>query len=350
MFNRILVPLDGSERAEQALAVAARLARALDSTLILVRVVQPLTQPATSLVPPLDVEGRILSEDLDEATTYLAQIAQRPELAGLKHERESLVGYPSEMILEAVHASRADVIILCSHGRTGLLRWMLGSVAQRIVHQASVPVLVLQQQGPMLIADTQHPLRVLAPLDGSWLAEAALAPAVTLVSALAPQGQGSVQLVQVVRPPPGKAEARSPASPGTVTREAGLLEAEDYLRRVAEQLNNGPLASLRVQITWMTLIEKDVAGALVDLAQGGKTAQATGSAGGFDLIAMATHGRGGLHRWVMGSITERVLSVSRVPMLVIRPKEVIVPSRIDAALAQNQNETTIQTQKGLEHA
>ncbi|HEU5367880.1 MAG TPA: universal stress protein [Ktedonobacterales bacterium] len=349
MFTRMLVPLDGSERAEQALAVAARLARALDSTLILVRVVQPPIQPATSLAPPLDVEGRILSEELDEATRYLAQIAQRSELAGLKHERESLVGYPSEMILEAVHASRADVIILCSHGRTGLLRWMLGSVAQRIVHQASVPVLVLQQQGPMLLSDTQRPLRVLAPLDGSWLAEAALAPAVTLVSALAPQGQGSVHLVQVVRPP-GDAEARQPASSGASTREAGLLEAEDYLRRVAEQLNNGPLASLRVQITWTTIANKDVAGTLVDLAKRGKAAQGTGGVGGFDLIAMATHGRGGLHRWVMGSVTERVLSVSRVPMLVIRPKEVIFPSRLNTALSQNQNETTIRTQKGLEHA
>ncbi len=350
MFTRILVPLDGSERAEQALVVAAHLARALDSTLILVRVVRPLIQPATSLAPPLDVEGRILSEELDEATTYLAQVAQRPELSGLKHERESLVGYPSEMILEAVHASRADVIILCSHGRTGLMRWMLGSVAQRIVHQASVPVLVLHQQGPTLVSDSPRPLHALAPLDGSWLAEAALAPAVTLVSALAPQGQGSVHLVQVVRPPSGKAEARQPASSGASAREAGLLEAEDYLRRVAEQLNNGPLASLRVQITWSTTADKDVAGALVDLAQSGKTAQRAGSAGGFDLIAMATHGRGGLHRWVMGSITERVLSVSRVPMLVIRPKEVIVPSRFDAALSQNRNETTTRTQKGLEHA
>lgn len=340
MFTRILVPLDGSERAERALEVAAPLVRALEGSLILVRVVQPPLQPATAFVPALEAAAGILSDEVDEAAAYLAQVAQRLETEGLKPERVTLVGIPAEEILNALRASGADAVILCSHGRTGLLRWALGSVAQRVVHQASVPVLVLHEQGTLPTMDAQHPLRALVALDGSWLAEAALGPAVTLVSALAPQGRGNVHLVQVVRLPPGEPAARA--------REAALLEAQDYLSRIAEQLKKGPLSTLQVQITWSAVADKDVAGTLVNMAQGGKSAQSAGSAGGFDVIAMGTHGRGGLQRWVMGSVTERVLSAARLPVLVVRPKEVVVTSRLDTSSPQR--ETTTQTQKGLQHA
>lgn len=348
MFTRILVPLDGSERAERALPVASRLAQLLNGTLILLRVVQPPLQPATPLAPALDAEARILSEELDEANSYLARVAQALDQADLKYEKVVVVGYPAEMILDAGQSSQADVIVLCSHGRAGLLRWALGSVTQRVVHQASVPVLVVHQQGPTLAMDAHGPLRALVPLDGSWLAEAALAPAAMLVSALAPQGQGIVHLVQVVRHHSAASEAGMPNSPEARAREAAFLEAQDYLSRTAEQLNTGPLAYLQVKVTWSVIVDKDIAGALVDLAQSGKTAESARNVGSFALIAMATHGRGGLHRWVVGSITERVLSASRLPLLVIRPKEVVVTNRFDADVSQGA--TTLQTQKGLEHA
>ena len=344
MFTRMLVPLDGSERAERALPVAARLAQALQGTLILLRVVQPPFQLATPLTPTLEMETRLLSEQMDAANAYLAQAAQELEKAGLRSEKMTLVGYPAEVTLDAVHSSRAEVIILCSHGRTGLLRWPLGGVAQRVVHQASAPVLVLPQHGPLLAEDAHRSLRVLVPLDGSWLAEAALGPAATLVSALAPQGHGTVHLVQVVKHPPAVSGAQAASSFEARTRGAGFLEAQDYLSRTADQLNTGPLAHLQVQVTWSVVVDKDIAGALVDLAQSGKTAQSAEKAGSFDVIAMATHGRGGLHRWVMGSNTERVLSAARLPMLVIRPKEIVVTSRFNAN--RSQNEFTLQTQKG----
>jgi nucleotide-binding universal stress UspA family protein len=157
-----------------------------------------------------------------------------------------------------------------------------------------------------------------------------------------------MHLAQVVRLPPEDPGVRVPRAPEARSREAALLEAQDYLSRIAEQLQRGPLASLQVYITWSAVADKDVAGALVDLAQGGKTGQSSESGARFDLIGMATHGRGGLHRWVMGSVTERVLTASKRPMLVIRPREVVVTSRLDAA--SSRNETTVQTQKGLEHA
>jgi nucleotide-binding universal stress UspA family protein len=317
--------------------VAAPLARTLHGVVILVRVVQPPLQPATPLAPALDVESEILTDMIARANAYLAQVAQGLDQAGVQHEKVMLVGYPAEMILDAVHSCRADAVVLCTHGRTGLLRWALGSVAQRIVHQAAVPVLVLPIQGPLPVPGEQRPLRGLVPLDGSWLAEAALGPAATLMSALAPQGRGSIHLVQVIRPTSVEAEAREAA-----------LEAQDYLRRMAEHLKRGPLASLQVQVTWSALREKDIAGALVNLAEARQTARGAGNAGRFDVIAMGTHGRGGLHRWVMGSITERVLSAAQLPMLVVRPKEVVVTSRVDATTSQS--ETSTETQKGLQHA
>lgn len=309
MFSRILVPLDGSPPAERALSVAARLARALKSTLILVRVVHPL--------------GLVL-EHRDQVATYLAQVTERPELAGVKCETVALVGDPAEVILDALHTYRADSSILCSHGWTGLLRWALGSVAQHIVYHAAVPVLLLHQQGPLPAVNAAHPLCALVPLNGSGAAEAALAPAVTLVGALAPQGQGILHLVQVVPfPPPGEQEADSPEARA---REVALQEARDYLGRIAEQLQREPLAQFQVQITWAAMADKDVAGALLDLVPHNEPAQDVRSADYFDLIAMATPGHGGLRRWVMGSITERMLSVSKLPLLLIRPQEKQTPS------------------------
>src|SRR5579871_1652716 len=102
MFTRILVPLDGSALAQRVLTVAARLARALNGTLILVRVVQPPLQPAVSLPPPIEVEDEILAAELDQAKEYLAQMTQRPELVGITCETVTPIGYPAEMILEAV--------------------------------------------------------------------------------------------------------------------------------------------------------------------------------------------------------------------------------------------------------
>ena len=316
MFSRILVPLDGSQPAERILLVAAQLARALKSTLILVQVVQPLGLGAGF---PL--------EKHEQASAYLARVIERPELAGMRCETVALIGSPAEKILDALHTYQCDSVILCSHGRTGLLRWVLGSVAQRVVHHAAVPVLLVHQQGPLPALNAARPLCALVPLDGSGPAEAALAPAVALVGALAPQGQGILHLVQVV-PFPLSVE-QGPGllhSPEARAREAALEEARDYLCRIAEQLQREPLARFQVQITWAAMADKDVAGALLDLVEHNKSVQDVRRADYFDLIAMATHGHGGLRRWVMGSITERILSVSKLPLLVIRPLEEKMPS------------------------
>ena len=311
MYSRILVPLDGSVPAERALPVAVQVARAQKSTLILVRVAQSMS-PET--------------EKHEQINAYLTHVTERPELGGVRCETISLIGSPAERILDALHAYQCDCVILSSRGQTGMLRWVLGSIARRIIHQASVPILVLHQPVPLSVMNAQYPLRALVPLDGSGAAEAALAPAVTLVGALASQGQGILHLVQVVPFPPSvERQADLSNAPEARAREVALQEAHDYLYRIVEQLQREPLAQFQVQFTCSVIANKDVAGALLDLVQHNEPAQEVRSPDHFDLIAMATHGHRGLRHSLMGSITERILSVSKLPLLVIRPQEAKTP-------------------------
>lgn len=168
--------------------------------------------------------------------------------------------------------------------------------------------------------DALRPLRALVPLDGSGLAEAALEPAATFVSALTPVGQGAIHLVEVVPVLPVPPEEET-TSEDARRRAAALQEAQAYLTLVAGQLQKEPLSQPPIEVRWSVLADTDVAGVLVHLAQRATTAQGVGSLGRFDLMAMATHGRRGLRRLVRGSFTERVLFFSRLPLLVIRPPE-----------------------------
>jgi len=127
MLQRILVPLDGSARAEYALPVAARLAHATGGTLILLQVYQVM--PSEFVLSDYTAEAA-------QATAYLAQVAARPELAGITVERITLAGAVARTILDAVLEYQADTLVLCSHGRSGPTRWALGSLAEKVARHA----------------------------------------------------------------------------------------------------------------------------------------------------------------------------------------------------------------------
>jgi hypothetical protein len=126
--------------------------------------------------------------EMADSTSYLNTVASWQILAGIKTTTEVLFGLPAPHILAAAESRRADLIVLCSHGRTGFTRCVLGSVAHQLVHQSAVPVLVLREsQSASLLSpsDAACPLCTLVPLDGSPLAESALVPAAYLTAALA---------------------------------------------------------------------------------------------------------------------------------------------------------------------
>jgi nucleotide-binding universal stress UspA family protein len=323
MFHHILVPLDGSERAEWALPVAARLAQASSGTVVLLRVVSPVTD--FLWYPPIDPEvlQRIIDAELEEARTYLESQTHIGSLQDVHTEAVVIVGQPAAVILSVVEKQHCDLIVLCSHGYTGMKRWVLGSVAEKVSHHAPVPVLLLREGGPALVGTPSHaegPLRALVPLDGSPRANAALVPAAHLIAALAAPGPGALHLTHVVRL--SEVEKLSPSQ-----REAVLHKAKEYLSTTAQHIREGlvasPLAELKLAITWSVTIADDIAEGILRVAQGGEDTQGAGVFGGANLIAMATHGYSGFQRWALGSITEQVLHATKLPLLIVRPQDML---------------------------
>jgi nucleotide-binding universal stress UspA family protein len=320
MFTRILVPLDGSELAERAVPVAARIARASGGSVLLLQV---LALPITPLYGPIYVpyEGNIpadLERDRAEAQAYLHQVAASPALAGLSVQTYTMSGVPAASILDSLDQCQADLIVLSSHGRTGITRWVLGSVAQHVARHSPVPVMVLRATGKDFPTTLDRPARVLVPLDGSALAEAALDPAADMAIAASTGAPAELHLLLVV----DRYLAAIQAAPDALL----IGGAESYLTRVAERLTKQRPATLKV--SWSVEASMDIAGSILAVAQPGaeKTqttteAGADPSAGHFDFLTMATNGRTGFKRWALGSVTERVLSATKLPLLIVRPTQ-----------------------------
>ena len=330
MFQRILVPLDGSPRAERAIPVAARLARASSGSVVLLRAVNTPVEFWPSLVSEPNMAQTIVDTDLADTKKYLAGITTTPALDGIPTETVVLFGPPASTILSVAHSSYADLIVLCSHGYTGRTRWVLGSVAEKVIRHAPCPVFVLREGGPVPAGhhpDATRPLRALVALDGSSHAKAALEPAAHLIAALAAPAQGALHLVRVVKPVTPENEEKDPEG-----SEQFLRKAKRYLSSTVEHIREGlvtpAVAALKLPITWSVAIDTDVASALIRVAENGEDAEGAGVFGGCDLIAMATHGYGGMQRWAMGSITERVLNATKLPLLIVRPPDLMDKSHV----------------------
>lgn len=318
MFQRILVPLDGSKRAEQALPVAAQLARTFGGSLVLLRVV---TSPADfahfSWKSPQEMQ-QALDADIAKAAHYLATIAASKELAGIKVSTEVPPGDPAMTMLPIIRADNIDFVVMCSHGVTGDRRWHVGSVAQQVARHSPVPVLVLREGAG--VPTNRHPLgmrpvRILVALDGSPLAEASLLPAAYLSAALSAPLQGALHLVRVL--PLAWLDENSEGI--IAVKQKVVAETETYLQTLAQRLRDGEMARFNPLVTTSVVVDPDVAGSLIDMAETGAGMEAQAGFTSCDLIAMATHGRGGFEHWVMGSVTERVLNATRLPLLIVRP-------------------------------
>lgn len=329
MLQRILVPLDGSDRAEQAVPVAARLARAFGGTVILVQVVPLPADVRTRKKLPEEVYDESVIEEVNTLPmNYLSRVSQTAELIGVHTETRIEYGEIAPSLLAAMKPLEVDLVVMCSHGYSGFKRWALGSIAHKIIPHSPVPVLVLRDGGPTL---TTKALSILVALDGSPLAESALAPVVQLATALAPSMRVTLHLVRVVDVPSGYGYGRFAANAfAEQLREEAKHEAQAYLSAVAQRLIEKEDIVPDCIVTTSIAVNPDVAEALVQL-----TEEELHSGGRFDLLAMATHGRGGLQRWMLGSVTERVLHHSRLPMLIVRPVE--QSKRIPEA--QEQDET-----------
>jgi nucleotide-binding universal stress UspA family protein len=174
MFQRILVPLDGSELAERALPIAARLARASGGSIASLRVVpSPLEFKSLRTESSMPMQA-VSDSDLAEAVDYLTRIAASSMLAVVATTLQVLRGMPAGIIPSVVRSQQVDIIIICSHGYTGMTRRSLGSVAEKVASHIPVAVLVLRNGGAVPARphpDALRPLRALVVLDGSARAE-----------------------------------------------------------------------------------------------------------------------------------------------------------------------------------
>ncbi len=326
MYRRILVPLDGSQLAERALPVASQLARKDGGgTLILVRVTEAPFLAGTN--PPESdtvLSLPMIEADHQDAVDYLDRMQHAEGLAGVSIESAVLDGPVAASILEAAQTRTADLIVLCSHGRTGVMRWALGSVAEKIARHATIPVLLVRASGGFRqIATGPAPLHALVPLDGSPLAERAVLPAAQLIQALSAPAVGEVRLLHVITPNL-LARNASPREAQGMTQEraeaAVLDDAREYLAAVATRIRGEIGATVPITITSSVCLADDVAQAITNTADTGR-ADGHGEREGHpaDCVAVATHGRSGLERWVLGSTAERVLRSSQVPLLIVPP-------------------------------
>jgi nucleotide-binding universal stress UspA family protein len=300
MFTRVLVPLDGSALAQGAVPYALALADADDGLLTLFQAVPPLHVTWDYNVP---YDAAIEAERLTSAEKCLGAIAQRLREAPRQIETQAAVGDPADEILAYTERMAQVLIVMATHGYGGILHWAFGSVARRVLTAATVPMLIVRPKEPPAQPGRPAPIRnILVPLDGSKRAEAVL----PLVRDLAPALGAQVTLVRIVAvPPPGYVVVPNLASPPAPTRTAtgeAWMSVEAYLQQVSADL-----ASAGVTVTSL-MPAGQAAAELLDLLRDG----------GYDLVAMTTHGRTGIKRWRMGSVAERLVEALHTPVLLLR--------------------------------
>jgi nucleotide-binding universal stress UspA family protein len=287
MTRRILVPLDGSPLAESILPSVVEFARLTGAHVTLVRVVEPATEDAG------------VREAEAAVQPYLAGVAERLATEGLTVDTLVLSGQAADQIIERAHDF--DLIAMATHGRSGIGRWVYGSVADKVLRGAGTPVLLVRARADGPVA-TGHPRSILAPLDGSEVAEQAL-PLATAVAKAAGAELALVQSVFWVQ----MAGGGYPYGDGPVIQADEMLEqaeagARAYLGEVEGRLKADGL-NVRSVIRFDPAADSILSAAEEEQA---------------DLIVMSTHGRSGLGRWVLGSVADRVLRGATTPVLLVR--------------------------------
>jgi nucleotide-binding universal stress UspA family protein len=299
MFKRILVPLDGSELAESALPAAMYLAAKLGAKVTLVHVIEEN--------PPATVHGERHLTSLEEAEAYLAAIRRltgSPEAAVECHVHAAATGNVAQSIAEHQGELAPDLIIMCTHGRSGLKRIIVGSIAQQVIASGTIPVLLIRAEGQGRHAFfTLH--TVLAPLDGEPAHEQGLEVAVDLARAAGAR----LQLLSVV-PTLGTLSGRDATMgrfmPGTTQAILDFAEKDlkSYLMKQASRTQNAgvPVAA--------ELRYGDAAPAIADAAD-------TLDAG---IIVLGTHGRAGNEAFWTNSVGAKVQAQTKRPLLLVPVK------------------------------
>jgi nucleotide-binding universal stress UspA family protein len=281
----MLVPLDGSELAERAIAYAKSLAKAKDSEIILFTV---SVASAGHLDRPMKA--------------YLELNAKELQSQGIKASIAISYGNMADEIIKFADKNKIDLIIISTHGHSGIKRWVLGSVALKVLHGTCTPVLLIKSRAHK-ISEVEFK-KILIPVDGSPFSEASIPYA----KELAKGTSGEIILLRVSEPPVLSAD-RSPAIKPGWEEYRNILMAE--IQRQAEEYLKGIKANIEksdIKVRSQAILGKAAEGIL----QVAKKEN-------INLIAMTTHGRTGVSRWVYGSVASKIVEESLQPVMLIRP-------------------------------
>jgi nucleotide-binding universal stress UspA family protein len=320
MFTRILVPLDGSPLAEGAIPHAELFARIFGSNIILLQVLDPTSyQEVPNAVEPLRWQLRKA-----EAEAYMQGIADRvwknigkKSLKG-QDEKKSRVNYSvregkaAENIVDFAHAENIDLLVISTHGTSGLSRWNISSVTQKVINQIYLPILIVRAfNQPMTDEGVIHYRRILLPIDSSRRAECSLSAGIQLArgetstdnTTQAAIGKSTLFLAAVIRPPELPIPEPFPIEISQLT--------EKLLRRSHEAVNqylHEMKERLPVECDICVVESVSVASALQELADKED----------IDMVILCAHGYSGHVTWPYGTVTRNYIEHGTKPLLVIQ--------------------------------
>ena len=305
MYKRMLVPLDGSELAEVALTYAKNLACSLKITeVILLHVYSP---EECGLVPKHQAYIEKAADTIGRQSERIQETGVQSGARVIKAQGGLAMGNPAEEILRYADMNDIDLILMATHGRSGISRWATGSVAYKVLRASKVSVWLIKDGIAEEIIKDKLPSRtILVPLDGSKLNESVL-PNVEALAKHWADGQVEVVLLRVCQPPVVSSDYPSdmPLSwEEHVELETAQckLEAGPYLAEIGKRLIE---AGLKV---YQEVPLGKPAEAIIDYALSNRV----------NLIAMTTHGRSGISRWAYGSVAEEVMLGAFTPVLLVK--------------------------------
>jgi nucleotide-binding universal stress UspA family protein len=313
MFKVIMAPTDGSDLERPAIALAVRLAKRFDAELRLVRVETP---PVA--VDPASSPGVL---EITEETVAEARRARLGKLEALGAECRTLGeirvitalenGIVAPTLVDYAKRVNVDLIVMSSHARGGLKRLTLGSVTDFLIRRSDIPVLVVKPSASMTDGDPAYTLsRILVPLDGSAVAEQIL----PLVASVAARLHATVSLIYVLTPL--TYAQKQIMQPGLPWWDEDIATANAYLTEVASRLGAAGLTAGKEVV-----LSENIPSAILDYSLRMRA----------DLIAIATHGRGGVSRLLFGGVADEVTRKSRTSLLVFHPEQITVQPEPAAA-------------------
>jgi nucleotide-binding universal stress UspA family protein len=302
LYERILVPLDGSELAQIALPYAEKLAGVLGSQIILIYISESADDRYHHM-------HQFYLQQMVEATKQNAErYLDKREGRTIKVDSVILVGDPAEEIVDYAGKEDIGLIVMSTHGRSGIKRWAMGSVAEKVLRATKQPMAIIRAKSaqPDMLGERNILSKILVTLDGSKESEAVI----PYIEELASKLQAEIILLQVIAPDYHIYAAGGPEYGIYAEQQIESMKkfARDYLEGISARLKQREVVA-KPEIMFGTAAE-----AIINFAD-----QTNAS-----LVAMTTHGRSGVSRWALGSVAEKVLRAGNTPLLLVRTPGAVI--------------------------